>query len=349
MPNISQRIEVFAQLGGFLEQFQTTEPGNHHLNNVFLAKMEDAIALSKAANGWFTAENVRQALASWGNVLKKDKLEAWVDRYEFEEPTQPKKVAVIMAGNIPLVGFHDFLSVLLFGHHIQAKLSSDDKYLLPLLAEMLIELLADLNDSITFIDRVEQADAIIATGSDNTSRYFEHYFGKYPNIIRKNRTSVAVINGSESDDELKDLGEDLFRYFGLGCRNVSKLFIPNNFDLDRIFGAILGYADVANNHKYANNYDYHRAIFLLNKEKFLENGFVIFREHEALHTPISVIHYERYDDESKLRKRLAAMGEELQCVVGKGANDVPFGQTQQPALWDYADGVDTVQFLTELK
>lgn len=349
MSNISQRIDVFAEIGRFLEQFQTREEKEHHLNNTFYARMQDAMARSKAQNGWFTDASLRQALAAWGRELTADNLQHWVSQYDFEEPVEPKTVAVVMAGNIPLVGFHDFLSVLLFGHRIQAKLSSDDKHLLPLIADILIELHPDFEERIDFVERVEQPDAVIATGSDNTARYFDYYFNKYPNIIRKNRTSVAVISGNEGEKELNALGADLFTYFGLGCRNVSKIYVPKDFNLDRIFGAIVGYADVGQNHKYANNYDYHRTIFMMNKEKFLENGFVIFREHEVLHTPISVIHYERYENEAALRTKLGAMDEEIQCVVGGNEGDVPFGQTQAPALWDYADGVDTVAFLNNLK
>jgi hypothetical protein len=349
MSNISQRIDVFAELGRFLEQFQTTSAANHHLNNTFLQPMKRALARSKAENGWFTDDSLRRALAIWGRELNPIALQKWVDRYDFTEPLEPRTIAVVMAGNIPLVGFHDFLTVLLFGHRVQAKLSSDDKSLLPVIAEMLTELHPEFQERISFVNRIDRPDAVIATGSDNTARYFAYYFGKYPNIIRKNRTSVAIITGREREEQLQDLGADLFTYYGLGCRNVSKLYVPLDYDLNRIFGAIVGYADITQNHKYANNYAYHRAIFMLNKEPFLENGFVIFREHEALHTPISVIHYERYEDERALRTKLGEIREEIQCVVGGSDGDVPFGQTQAPALWDYADGVDTVAFLNKLK
>jgi hypothetical protein len=306
-----------------------------------------AIARSKAENGWFTEKNVRRALVAWGDELTREKLTAWVNRYSFVEPT-PKTVAIIMAGNLPLVGFHDFLTVLLFGHSVKSKLSSDDKRLLPLIAKMLIELYPDFEKRIAFVERVENPDAVIATGSNNTARYFEHYFGKYPNIIRKNRTSVAVLRGDETEEQLIALGEDIFRYFGMGCRSVSKLYIPEGFDINRVFGAILSFSEVIQNHKYANNYDYHRAIFMLNKQPFLENGFVIFEEGASLHTPVSVIHYERYADLETLNQQLLAQAEELQCIVGNAPGHIPFGQTQCPTLWDYADGVDAVAFLLEL-
>ncbi len=348
MSDINQRIEVFAEIGSFLKQFAAEAPASHHLNNTFYEPMGSAIARSKAENGWFTEENVRNAVAAWGDELTREKLNAWASRYAFIEPVQPKSIAVIMAGNLPLVSFHDFLAVLLFGHTVVAKLSKDDKRLLPLIAQMLIELHPDFKTRIKFVERVVAPDAVIATGSNNTARYFEHYFGKYPNIIRKNRTSVAVLNGDETDAELAGLGEDIFRYFGMGCRNVGKVYIPEGFDLNRIFAAILPFAEVVQNHKYANNYDYHRAIFMLNKQPFLENGFVIFKEGESLHTPVSVIHYQRYVDWDSLNRQLKSQAEELQCVVGNATGQTPFGQTQCPALWDYADGVDTVEFLLEL-
>ena len=348
MSDINQRIKVFDELGSFLRQFASETPPGHHLNNTFLAPMEDAIARSKAENGWFTVENIHKALNAWGLALSEENLKNWVSRYNFSEPSLPKKVAVIMAGNIPLVGFHDFLTVLLFGHKVQAKLSSDDKRLLPVIAKMITEMDPELGQRIAFVEKVENPDAVIATGSNNTARYFEYYFGKYPNIIRKNRTSVAVLSGDESDEQLRAFGEDLFRYFGLGCRNVSKLYLPKGFDLDRIFGAIVSYNDVVNNNKYANNYDYYRAIYMLNKHPFLENGFVIFREQQSLHTPVAVVHYEFYEDENVLRQQLDAQRHDLQCIVSNSAGDIPFGQTQQPALWDYADGVDTAEFLLDL-
>lgn len=348
MSDINQRIEVFAEIGSFLKQFSSKAPASHHLNNTFFEPMLSAIGRSKAENGWVTEDNVRNALSAWGDELTRKKLSKWVNNYAFVEPGAPRNVAIIMAGNLPLVGFHDFLTVLLFGHRAVAKLSSDDKRLLPVIAQMLIELHPEFKERIAFVEKVENPEAVIATGSNNTARYFEHYFGKYPNIIRKNRTSVAVLTGDETEEQLTALGQDIFRYFGMGCRNVSKLYVPEDFDLNRIFAAILPFAEVIQNHKYANNYDYHRAIFMLNKQPFLENGFVIFKEGESLHTPVSVIHYQRYSDRDALTNHLAAQAEELQCIVGYASGQIPFGQTQCPTLWDYADGVDTASFLLNL-
>lgn len=348
MSDINQRIKVFSEIGGFLRQFMPSAAQNHHLNNTFWEPMQDAIAQSKLENGWFTTENIHYALAAWGAVLQEKDLLKWIKKYNFLENKHPKKVAVIMAGNLPLVGFHDFLSVLLSGHQLYAKLSREDKRLLPMLTKLIEALNPELAAQIHFVEKVENPDAVIATGSNNSARYFEHYFGKYPHIIRKNRTSAAVLTGSESDEELILLGEDIFRYFGLGCRNVSKLYIPNDFDLNRVFGAILPWSEVVNHHKYANNYDYYRAIYLLNKQPFLENGFVLFVENSALNTPVSVVHYERYSDVRLLRETLALQSDNIQCVVGNAKGDVSFSKTQQPALCDYADGVDTLDFLQAL-
>jgi len=349
MSDIMQRVKVFAEVGAFLRAFSSPSSGSHPLVAKFSSPLKEAIAKSKAENGWFTEDNVKYALAAWGQVLTLEHLTDWAQRYAINQQISPKKVAVIMAGNIPLVGFHDFLSVLLFGHHVVAKLSSDDKRLLPVLAAVIAEIDPELGKRISFVNKIEQPDAVIATGSNNSARYFNFYFEKYPNIIRKNRTSVAVIKETTSHEELEALGQDLFRYFGLGCRNVSKLYMPADFDINRVFKAIMNYSEVVNAHKYANNYDYYRAIFMLNKQPFLENGFVILKEHASLHTPVAVVHYERFTDEEQLRNQLVAQREELQCVVGSGIGDVPFGQTQNPALWDYADGVDTVAFLLALK
>jgi hypothetical protein len=251
-----------------------------------------------------------------------------------------------MAGNIPLVGFHDFLSVLMSGNIAVIKLSSDDNRLLPVLIEMLLLLQPELDERIFIVDRIKNIDAVIATGSNNSARYFEKYFGHLPNIIRKNRTSVAVLNGNETETDLMELGKDLFTYFGLGCRNVSHVMIPHDFDLDRLFKAIVDYGDIINHHKYANNYDYYKAIYLLNREEFMENGFVLTKETKVLFAPISVINYQRYTTKSEVVDFIGDYREEIQVVVG--LDFLPFGKAQSPTLTDYADGVDTMAFLTKL-
>ena len=349
MVDINQRIIVFAQLGDFLRKFRLGINSDHYLSEDFFDRLEAAVVKAGHQNGWFTKLSIEQAIDAWANELTEENLTEWMSRYpQFKEPDVAKQVAVIMAGNIPLVGFHDLLTILISGHTAVVKMSSDDNALLPVLIDALIALAPDLEERIRVVDRIENPEAVIATGSNNSARYFEAYFGKYPHIIRKNRTSVAVLTGNETDDDLQRLGDDLFTYFGLGCRNVSKLFVPHDYDLDNIFGAIVGFAEVTDNNKYANNYDYYRAIYMLNKEPFLENGFVLFKEHESLHTPIAVIHYERYKALTEVEDKLALLKDDIQCIVGHGEGKVAFGETQQPKLWDYADGVDTMEFLQSL-
>jgi len=347
MFDINQRIAAFVQLGAFFKEAAKAQPSYNHLNNTFLEKLENAKLRSKAENGWFTPENINYAISAWGDLLTPENLKNWLQPYRFAG-SSPKKVAIIMAGNIPLVGFHDFLSVLLSGHIAVVKMSSEDKRLLPVIADILVELNPDFAGYIFFEERIKSPEAVIATGSNNSARYFDYYFAKYPHIIRKNRTSVALITGEESQEEMRLLGKDIFQYFGLGCRNVSKIYMPNDFDINRIFAGLVDYADVNQNHKYGNNYDYHRAIYMLNMQPFLENGFVLFRENRGLHTPVSVVHYERYSDLSEIKNQLKNHQEEIQCVVGQGNGHIPFGQTQAPQLWDYADGVDTLMFLQGL-
>lgn len=351
-----ERLAAFEKLGRFMSQYQQERQDEdlQKLNKFFLEHYRTAIQEANLFNHWFSEDNLHFALQQWSEALTRENLEKWTAMYSDEhwQTNDPKTIAIIMAGNIPLVGFHDFLSVLMTGHKALAKPSSDDEKLLPVLVQVLVAIDKRFADRIVLADgRIKDFDAVIATGSDNSARYFEHYFGKYPNIIRKNRTSVAVIQGDETEEQLKKLGEDVFRYFGLGCRNVSKLYLPEGFNTDRIFEALFDFSDVANNKKYGNNFDYNRAIYLLEKIKFLENGFVILREHESLHAPVSVLHYERYQDAEKLNQQLEEKAEKLQCVVSENSaitNAIPMGSTQQPALWDYADKVDPIKFLHSL-
>jgi len=273
-----------------------------------------------------------------------------VSNYKFNEGSK-RSVGIIMAGNIPLVGFHDLVAVILSGNRALVKLSSEDKVLIPKLLEVLVEIDAAFNDYFKLILRLENPDAVIATGSNNSARYFEHYFGKYPHIIRKNRTSISVIDGTETEEELCGLAEDIMLYFGLGCRNVSKVYIPMEYDLDHIFKALFPYREYGNHNKFANNYDYNKAIYLLNSEPLLENGFMLLREAKELNSPVGVLLYERYENMDNIKTLTEERKEELQCVVSKNnifSNTVPFGQAQRPELWDYADGVDTLAFLSQL-
>ncbi|WP_165779286.1 acyl-CoA reductase [Brumimicrobium salinarum] len=310
----------------------------------YYEKMQTAILGAKAQNGWFSEDAIRESLQQIGERLNEEELGEWVNAYEVAK--KPKSVGLILAGNIPMVGFHDVLSTLISGHKAHIKLSRDDKVLIPVFLDILKTLQPELTEQIQIVDNLKKVDAVIATGSDNTARYFEKYFGHLPRIIRKNRTSVAVITGEESKNELKALGKDIFTYFGLGCRNVSHLILPKNYNLDLIFEAIIDYSDVINHNKYANNYDYYKAIFLLNLQPILENGFLLTREIEDLHAPVSVLHYHFYSSKDEVDAYLNLHAEKIQAVIGK--DYLPFGAAQSPALDDYADGVNTLKFLSEL-
>lgn len=344
-----QLINGLAQLGMLMVELGSEKEWDRAKTGVtekeFL-NLKGLISKQFFYNGWFTKENVNQSLIALGSQLTKEGLTSWTETYSFSD--NPKKVGVIMAGNIPLVGFHDFLCVVISGNTVVCKLSSDDKTLLPALAERLICFIPELKDRIVFSSgKIGEIDAVIATGSNNTLKYFEQYFGKYPHVFRKNRTSVAVINGDESKDDFHQLGKDVFNYFGLGCRNVSHLIFPKDFDLNRFFEGIIEYSSVVNHNKYANNYDYNKAIYLLNQQALLDNNFVLLRESEDLFSPLSMIHYHYYTDEAEVRSYLESHKEEIQAVVGK--DYINFGQAQCPTLTDYADNINILEFLEHLK
>lgn len=353
MFNLQERISAFETLGRFMGQVSGKLPDEDlvKINEFFLEGMHEVIREAGLYNNWFSPENVHYAFSSWSEALGSDRLQKWVAGYPSDhfEGDPGKTVAVIMAGNVPLVGFHDFISILLTGNRVLAKPSSDDNKLLPFLAQVLVAIDRRFAERIVFADgRIKGFDAVIATGSDNSARYFEHYFGKYPHIIRKNRSSVAVLNGEEDEQSLVKLGEDVFRYFGLGCRNVSKVYLPKGYDLNRLFKAFFGYSGVIDNKKYGNNYDYNRAVLMMEKEDFLENGFMIMKPSEALHAPVSVLYTEEYEDIDELAQDLKKLEDKLQCIVsetGKIDSAISFGTTQQPQLWDYADNIDTIGFL----
>lgn len=308
-------------------------------------KLQTVINRQVSYNGWFTKENVRESLKALGKQLEISNLNDWVSSYTFAE--KPKTVAVIMAGNIPLVGFHDFLSVLVSGNRIVAKLSSDDKTLLPALGEHLIEFVPELKDRIVFTTgRIGDIDAVIATGSDNSVQYFKQYFGKYPHIFRKNRTSIAVLSGDETKEEIERLGADIFNYYGLGCRNVSHLLLPEGFEINRLFEGIVSYGEVVHNNKYGNNYDYNKAVYLMNQHKLLDNNFALLRESEDLFSPLSMIHYQFYKDQDQVDSYIKNHEDKIQVVVG--SNYLGYGLAQCPGLRDYADGVDVMAWLEEL-
>jgi hypothetical protein len=342
---LKEKIAAFAELGRFLEAAGTGEDRREGF--------EAAIRKAGLYNGWFTEENIRYALLSLGKMLRKGDLEKWAGRYEQlqGEPAQPRPVGVIMAGNIPVVGFHDLLCVLISGHFFKGKLSSDDAFLLPAITEVLCQIAPAFRERITFLEgKLEKIDAVIATGSNNSSRYFEYYFSKYPHIIRKNRNSAAVLTGKETAEELDKLGEDIFRYFGMGCRSVSKLFVPKGYDFGDLFKAVFSWKDIIQNNKYANNYEYNRTIYLMSRANILDNNFLLLKEDIGMHSPVAVVYFEYYEDQEKLLAKLKMDAGDIQCLVSSRSipGALPFGTTQQPALWDYADRVDTLKFLLEL-
>ncbi len=298
-----------------------------------------------AFNGWFTAENVRQSLSALGNMLIEEHLSDWSKQYVYTN--NPKSVALVMAGNIPLVGFHDFLCVLISGHTAVCKLSSDDKTLLPALVEHLVTFVPALKERIVLTTgRIEHMEAVIATGSDNSLKYFEQYFGKYPHIFRGNRTSLAVLTGEETKEEIERLGTDIFSYFGLGCRNVSHVLFPKGFEISRFFEGVFSFSNVINNNKYGNNYDYNKAVYLMNKIELLDNNFVLIRETEELFSPLAMVNYHFYETKAQVSDYIDLHKEKIQVVVGR--DYTPFGKAQSPDLNDYADGVDTMKWLAEL-
>ncbi len=351
--NVEKRIIAFIKLGDFLNQFQPEKIVKKEdvlWNELFFESFQMQIKRGQEFNGWFTEENILYAFKSWSNILNKNNLNKWISTYNLDN-TKPLNIGIIMAGNIPLVGFHDFLSVLVSGNNAVVKQSSSDKHYLPLIAKYLEKVEPAFKEKITFTDeKLTNFDAVIATGSNNTARYFDYYFGKYPNIIRQNRNSVAIITGEESKEELQKLGEDIFRYFGLGCRSVSKLFVPKDYDFDLFFNAVYDYKDLINYTKYQNNYDYNKAVYLMSQFKLIENGFLMLKEDTHYSSPIASLFYEYYKNMDELKQKLVFEKESIQCIVGNQniENIVPFGETQKPQLWDYADGVDTLQFLEEL-
>jgi hypothetical protein len=345
--------KCFVALGKFLSQFsldKNTKDETVLHNDLFFDDFVDLLKLSQSHNGWFTQEQVYHAIQSWAKALEEDNLNQWISVYDFSE-VKPKTVGLILAGNIPLVGFHDLLSVLISGHNVLVKTSSNDQHLIKFLARYLVAVNPEIENCITFTDgKLENFDAVIATGSNNTARYFEYYFKNKPNIIRKNRNSIAVLNGNETHDDLVNLGEDIFRYFGLGCRNVSKLFVPKDYNFDAFFKAIYEYKDVIFYEKYSNNYDYNKAVFLMSNFKLLDNEFLTLKEDISYASPISSVFYERYENIEDIKKQLEKNADQIQCIVSNGVieNSIPFGKTQQPELWDYADNVDTLLFLNKL-
>jgi hypothetical protein len=354
---LQERINSFIYLGQVLQEFSgktgrsEINPGISQYNKELLLQ---AVENTQIENGWFNRDNIMFAIRAVAHNLNSENLESWMNPYKpaLENITTTKTVAVIMAGNIPMVGFHDFLCVLLSGNKFLGKLSSDDKYLLPVLAEILTDFNSEWDLYIKFTqDKIHSFDSVIATGSNNSSNYFEFYFSKYPHIIRKNRNSMAILTGEETAEELSNLAQDVFLYFGLGCRNVSKIFIPEKYDFSLLIKAFSLYESLLDHHKYRNNYDYFKAIFQLNNVPFLDAKSVLLKEDITVSSPISVLNYQYYLNLDDLITELSGNNESIQCIICK--NEVPFrwfqpGNAQTPELWDYADGIDTMKFLIEM-
>ena len=351
--NLEKRVNAFAELGKFLNQFsqeKIEKQDNIKHNDLFFDGFKHQLKLAQEHNGWFTNENVLFAIEGWSNQLNYNNINKWLKKYNFNTICS-KKVAIIMAGNIPLVGFHDFLSVLISGHQVLVKQSSNDKHLLPFLAKYLEHIEPWFKNKITFTEeKLEGFDAVIATGSDNTARYFEYYFKDKPSIIRKNRNSVAVLSGNENKEALESLSEDIFRYYGLGCRNVSKLFIPIGYDFKVFFEAVYKWHPIINQAKYANNYDYNKAVYLMSEFEMLENGFLMIKEDLSYASPIATLFYEYYHSKEQLKEKLKIDKDKIQCIVASGFVDseITFGETQRPELWNYADDIDTIEFLLKI-
>jgi hypothetical protein len=344
--DIYARIKLFSILGNQIKASYKNQ-SKHTFGN----RLEEKIIEAEQKNPWFTKENITFCLLQWADLLTEEKLTNWINNYKTNWSN--KTVGIILAGNIPMVGFHDLLCVFFSGYTALVKLSSKDDVLIPFLINELIEIEPKLKEIIQFVEKLEQYDAIIATGSNNTARYFEQYFQSTPNIIRKNRTSIAILTGDETEDDLLQLSHDVFRYFGLGCRNVTKLYLPKEYEVKNIFEAFESYNSVQFHHKYFNNYTYHKAIFLMNQDQFLDNNFFMIKQDKQLFSPISCLFYDAYENLDQLEKEVEAKKEQIQIIVAKSAqigslSTVDFGQSQSPKLEDYADGVDVMRFLHSL-
>ncbi len=334
---IKERKEGLASLGNWFNTISSTE-------------LDQLILMAGNENTWFTPESIQSAFAAWGKVLTLDKIEQWITGRALS-PKTAQRIGLIMAGNIPLVGLHDLLTVLISGNEAHIKYSSQDRALMSAVVRQLIEINPAFRERIKVIEMLNDVDAIIATGSDNSARYFKHYFSKYPHIIRQNRVSVGIIKGNETEEQFAKIGQDAFQYFALGCRNVSKVFVPKGFELPKLIKSLEGFSQILDHHKYRNNYDYNKSIYLVNREPHLDSGFFMMRESEELVSPISVIFYETYESEAALDLKLSAHRDKIQCMVSADAwyeGSLDFGEAQTPELWDYADGVDTLEFLAEL-
>lgn len=335
---LEERIDAFAKLGSIIK-------------NISEEDLDDLCRRVENQNNWFSPAQTKNALNALLVFLNKESLENWISAYNLPVGNDPKSIGVLMAGNIPAVGFHDLMCVLMTGNRACIKPSSTDQVLILWLIEKLVSIQPNFKPLVSVEEMLKNKDAYIATGSDNSARYFEYYFGKYPNIIRKNRTSIGILDGAESMEDFIKLGSDIFQYYGLGCRNVSKIFVPNKEILISFMDSIEDLGDIANNHKYFHNYEYNKSILLVNKEDHLDNGFLILQESKGLVSPISVLYYEVYQSKEELDELLKMVSDKIQCKLSRDAwfeDSLGFGQAQYPNLEDYADGIDTIDFLKNL-
>jgi len=334
--DLKGRTKSFLELGNRLKNLQQNET-------------ESIFEKAGYNNPWFTKESVQLSFDGLIQYLQEQKLRPWLDNYNLRD-VNSKKVGVVMAGNIPMVGIHDFLCVLLSGHRLIAKLSSQDEVLIKYIIEELISINPEFENKIEIVDKLKDIDAVIATGSDNTARYFHYYFSKIPHIIRKNRTSVAVLNGNESEEDLKALGMDIFSYFGLGCRNIAKLYLPKGYDPAVMLSNWEHYSHIADHHKYHNNYHYQRTIMLVNQVPHLDSGFVLMQQNQNLVSPIGIIYYDFYNKYEEVLKEIELLKDKIQCVVSNEniPGKIKFGKAQMPDINDFADNIDTMEFLSNL-
>lgn len=350
-----ERIETFIELGSILRKaIRKLDGPAGQTGDTRAEKLGLAIQEAERENRWFTRDNILYRLSAITEILAEGRINHWLERYPriHSAPRRPVNVGVVMAGNIPMVGFEDFLSVLVSGHRLTGKLSSKDKRLIRFMEEMLTAINPGFSGSISLVeDSLKNIDAVIATGSDNAARYFRYYFSKYPHIIRKNRNSLAILRGNETREQFGKLGEDVFRYFGLGCRNVSRIFVPDGFEFPPMLDAWFDYRFVHDLTPYANNYLYQRSVMLMNRIPHKDTGFLLLREHTSLPSPIGVLHYGFYSREEEIADYIAQERGHIQCIAGHPGDPlatVPLGMTQKPGPWNYADDVDTIEFLLNL-
>ena len=319
------------------------------LNDIDQLKADDLLYKAYSESNWFTKENIRLAVNQWVDTLKNLENNDRLHSYFVDYSPKPKNVGIVMAGNIPLVGFHDLFSVLLSGHHAQIKLSKSDSALTNYIFQEICKIDTSYQEKIEISERLKNMDAVIATGSDNTQRYFEYYFRNIPSILRGSRNSVAILDGFETKEDMINLGSDIFNYFGLGCRSISKIFLPKGYEIKNFFEPIEHFTEIRNHYKYFNNYEYHLAISLINREDFYSNDYLLLRNSEALASPIGVVHFSYYNNLEDVEKSILENTDKIQCVVSNNKKYLSFGQSQKPNYFDFADGVDTLEFLVNLK